>query len=333
MQSDNEENRKYLALLGKIHGKMGIRPWMYSIFVQTLLNTIASRLGPKASPEVMSSWVNLFAYVMKYMMPLAIKNHVNMKETFLTPATFTTDPAKLAEWASMRDVSLTSARDKSARDADGIRQRSSPERLSFMFGALIAGSGLGSARGSGNMIDGTDPAVPKRGSFFAGSRTSNSNTSAATAPAGTGSKTNTAALNEIISKTSSTDAGTKSVILQVGSGKSSRAPSPKRRDIIPPGDNRSPLIARSYEVSSSYASAPITSTSIYVNQDHSEEASLHLQPPTGESARKGPAAATTATAGLGNTFVGRFAEREDFQPLTRTGSFGSVKSSRVVAEH
>ena len=48
------ENIDYvLYKLGRSHNKMGIRPWMYAAFVQTLLLTIASRLGNRATHDVM----------------------------------------------------------------------------------------------------------------------------------------------------------------------------------------------------------------------------------------------------------------------------------------
>jgi hemoglobin-like flavoprotein len=62
-----------LYMLGKSHLQKAIRPWQYSVFVQTLLNTIASRLGNDATSEVMEAWVNLFAYVMQGMLPASIK--------------------------------------------------------------------------------------------------------------------------------------------------------------------------------------------------------------------------------------------------------------------
>jgi hypothetical protein len=61
---------------------------MYAIFIETLLITVATRLGSDASADVMEAWVHLFAYVLKYMIPPAIKGHVDMKETYLKAATF-----------------------------------------------------------------------------------------------------------------------------------------------------------------------------------------------------------------------------------------------------
>ena len=70
------QNDMLLYMLGKSHSQKAIRPWQYSIFVQTMLNTISSRLGRDATSDVMEAWVNLFAYVMKGMLPPAIKGQV-----------------------------------------------------------------------------------------------------------------------------------------------------------------------------------------------------------------------------------------------------------------
>ena len=63
-------------MLGKSHAQKSIRPWQYATFITTLLNTIASRLGTNATNDVMESWVHLFAFVMKSMLPEAIRNGV-----------------------------------------------------------------------------------------------------------------------------------------------------------------------------------------------------------------------------------------------------------------
>jgi hemoglobin-like flavoprotein len=75
-----------LVILGKSHSRKAIRPWQYSIFVQTLLLTIASRLGTGATNNVMEAWVNLFAYVMHGMLPHAIKGQVNDRELNINTA-------------------------------------------------------------------------------------------------------------------------------------------------------------------------------------------------------------------------------------------------------
>ena len=75
IKSDSQ-NDMLLYMLGKSHSQKAIRPWQYSIFVQTLLNTISSSLGRDATSDVMEAWVNLFAYVMRGMLPPAIKGQV-----------------------------------------------------------------------------------------------------------------------------------------------------------------------------------------------------------------------------------------------------------------
>ncbi len=45
IETDNEQTQLMLYMLGKTHNQRQIRPWQYSIFVQTLLNTIASSPG------------------------------------------------------------------------------------------------------------------------------------------------------------------------------------------------------------------------------------------------------------------------------------------------
>lgn len=76
IQGDSKANAMLLFMLGKSHSKKAIRPWQYSIFVQTLLNTISSRLGREATSDVMEAWVNLFAFVMQGMLPAAIRDQV-----------------------------------------------------------------------------------------------------------------------------------------------------------------------------------------------------------------------------------------------------------------
>lgn len=76
IQGDSKANTMLLYMIGKSHAQKAIRPWQYSVFVQTLLNTISSRLGREATSDVMEAWVNLFAFVMQGMLPSAIKDHV-----------------------------------------------------------------------------------------------------------------------------------------------------------------------------------------------------------------------------------------------------------------
>lgn len=65
-----------LYMLGKSHSQKSVRPWQYSVFVQTLLQTIASRLETQATNDVMEAWVNLFAFILRSMLPPAIEGQV-----------------------------------------------------------------------------------------------------------------------------------------------------------------------------------------------------------------------------------------------------------------
>ena len=66
--------------LGRSHAFKQIRPWQYSIFIQCLLNTISLCLGAHATHTVMKAWTNVFAYVMRRMLPPAIKGQVVVTE-------------------------------------------------------------------------------------------------------------------------------------------------------------------------------------------------------------------------------------------------------------
>ena len=55
--------------------------------MQTLLLTIASRLGLDATVDVMEAWVNLFAFILRSMLPVAIKGIVVETELNINSAT------------------------------------------------------------------------------------------------------------------------------------------------------------------------------------------------------------------------------------------------------
>mmetsp|Transcript_6152 Transcript_6152/g.6345 ORF Transcript_6152/g.6345 Transcript_6152/m.6345 type:complete len:281 (+) Transcript_6152:96-938(+) len=76
IEEDNKQTQLLLYMLGKSHSQKNIRPWQYSVFVQTLLITISSRLGTDATTDVMAAWVNLFAFVMKSMLPPSIAGQI-----------------------------------------------------------------------------------------------------------------------------------------------------------------------------------------------------------------------------------------------------------------
>lgn len=71
--NNDEQTQLRLYNLGKAHTKRLIRPYMYSIFVQNMLYTISNQLDINATHEVMEAWVNMFSFIMKSMLPMAIK--------------------------------------------------------------------------------------------------------------------------------------------------------------------------------------------------------------------------------------------------------------------
>ena len=110
----NDEHTQFrLYNLGKAHTKRAIRPYMYSIFVQTLLYTIANQLGVYATHEVMEAWVNMFSFIMKSMLPLAIKGQTLETEIGInTKSEFSSDnmKAQVQEIKYERDKALSSVR-------------------------------------------------------------------------------------------------------------------------------------------------------------------------------------------------------------------------------
>ena len=74
--SNSKQVEFQLLMLGRAHCQKAIRPWMYSIFIQCFLNSIGSRLGSKATSDVMGGWVNLFAFILRRMIPHAIKGKI-----------------------------------------------------------------------------------------------------------------------------------------------------------------------------------------------------------------------------------------------------------------
>jgi hemoglobin-like flavoprotein len=80
LDPESEKCQYMLFTLGKSHNHKRIRPWQYSVFIQTLLNTMSSRLGVHATHEVMTAWVHLFGFVLRSILPVAIKGLVNETE-------------------------------------------------------------------------------------------------------------------------------------------------------------------------------------------------------------------------------------------------------------
>jgi hemoglobin-like flavoprotein len=113
IKKNDEQTQFRLYNLGKAHTKRAIRPYMYSVFVQTLLYTIANQLGLYATHEVMEAWVNVFSFIMKSMLPPAIKGQTLDTEICINTKTeFSSDAVKaqVQEIKYERDKALSSVR-------------------------------------------------------------------------------------------------------------------------------------------------------------------------------------------------------------------------------
>jgi hemoglobin-like flavoprotein len=102
---DSEETQLALYVLGKSHQQKQIRPWQYSVFIETLLNTLASQLGVGATGDVMYAWVNLFAYVLQSMLPPAIEGLTLSNELNVNTSTIFDSIEAEKEMANAADMS------------------------------------------------------------------------------------------------------------------------------------------------------------------------------------------------------------------------------------
>jgi len=71
--SDKDKIESQINILGRAHAKRNIRPWMYSVFVETLIETIMYCLGEDGSFEVSLSWTFTFSFTMEILLRHALK--------------------------------------------------------------------------------------------------------------------------------------------------------------------------------------------------------------------------------------------------------------------
>lgn len=83
LEPESEKCRFALYTLGKSHNHKSIRPWQYAVLIQTLLTTLSSRLQNEATHEVMAAWVNLFAFMLRNILPAAIRGLVDNAEAHI----------------------------------------------------------------------------------------------------------------------------------------------------------------------------------------------------------------------------------------------------------
>eukprot|EP01041_Mallomonas_annulata_P011958 gene11958-25048_t len=161
IEDDTKATQSMLYMLGVSHAQKRIRPWQYAVLVQTLLLTIAARLDNKATNEVMEAWVNLFAFVMKSMLPPAIEHRIVPTEVHInTSSDFA--GGKIAEQVEVLEE-VKNIRRKFSRDT--ASHRSSEESISLMSARMLTNRGsMYTGRESAN-VTGRESAFSARGSI------------------------------------------------------------------------------------------------------------------------------------------------------------------------
>ena len=132
LSKNDEETQFRLYNLGKAHATRSIRPYMYSIFIQTLLYTISNQLGTDATHEVMEAWVNIFAFIMKSMLPLAIKNQTVETEICINTKTeFSSDAIKFQVQEKKNDSEMKQISARSNMTINSRKNIMSPNYMSM----------------------------------------------------------------------------------------------------------------------------------------------------------------------------------------------------------
>ena len=130
-----------LYQLGRLHNRMRIRPWMYSVFVTNLLLTIADRLGSKATNLVMEAWVHVFAHIMRAMLPVAIRGLVTNDEVTLNADVLIDKEANVSLFQAAKDRIMDRIVSNISNKSIS-RQQSSHSFRSGVIGALNRSSFL-----------------------------------------------------------------------------------------------------------------------------------------------------------------------------------------------
>ena len=129
IRKNDEQTQLRLYNLGKAHTKRSIRPYMYSVFIQTMLYTISNQLGLYATHEVMEAWVNVFSFIIKSMLPPAIKGQTLDTEICInTKSEFSSDAVKaqVQEIKYERDKAMSSVRSHLTTRSIGTHNESRP---------------------------------------------------------------------------------------------------------------------------------------------------------------------------------------------------------------
>jgi len=71
-----ETCRTRLTALGKYHNKLKIRPWMYSDYFMTIIETLCETLGDAATYSLMEQWYQILSFVSYFMLKGALAGNV-----------------------------------------------------------------------------------------------------------------------------------------------------------------------------------------------------------------------------------------------------------------
>jgi len=73
---DMDTCKQRLTSLGKFHNKLKIRPWMYSDYFVTVVETLNTVLGEKATYNLMEQWYQALSFVSFFMLRGALSGNV-----------------------------------------------------------------------------------------------------------------------------------------------------------------------------------------------------------------------------------------------------------------
>ncbi|CAM9420358.1 unnamed protein product, partial [Heterosigma akashiwo] len=81
--NDSVAEKKRIYYLGRAHRfKQSVRPWHFSVYAETFLETLMFWLGSDSNAAVGEAWTNLFAYTVKRMLQAFIVNRVIENEFY-----------------------------------------------------------------------------------------------------------------------------------------------------------------------------------------------------------------------------------------------------------
>jgi len=81
--NDSPQEQKRLFFLGRAHRfKQSLRPWMFSVYAETFLETLMFWLGSDANSSIGEAWTNLYAYALRRILTAYLVNRVIENEFY-----------------------------------------------------------------------------------------------------------------------------------------------------------------------------------------------------------------------------------------------------------